>query len=205
MSLPLPFLPYPQPSTAQLYEALEQTNLRLDKAWSGVKEILKRELPALLTMYNEENNRTGDNALVCPDDFYTAGSDLQDRPLPAIVVGGESELGALGMGALFTSNINACVWVVTKANANGPDIDDASVLAHLCLGVVIGFLGGYFNAAGQNLWQSLQPNAVRSIPKNEKSLYGGFFVAMEVVQGPMQGAASLYRTPIVPTPVAPMP
>ncbi|RYF49449.1 MAG: hypothetical protein EOO38_07865 [Cytophagaceae bacterium] len=189
----LPSLPYPAPSTSDLYERLEASNIRLDKAWAGVKEVLAIHLPGMVDTYNTKNNRLGDDALVCPIDYYTGGESLQDREFPVIVVGGEMEFAPLGVNA-FLGTVNSCIWVLTRANTSRNDIHDSSTLAHLAWGVMLGFCGGYFNSVGQMLWGSLQPHAVRAIPKNEKSIYGGFFVALDIQQGPNDNAASLYAT-----------
>ncbi len=190
-----PTLPYPSPSPGYIFEHLEQTNIRLDKAWSGVKEILGAHLPGQVELYNSKNNRSGDKVLVCPTDYYTGGEDLLEQPLPAIVVGGEMEFNPFGMGA-YLGTVNTCIWVVTRANTSRKDIHDAATLAHLAWGVTLEFAGGYFNAIGQMLWGSLSSHAVRVIPKNDKSLYGGFFVALDIQQGPNPDAASLYAAPL---------
>ena len=191
---PYPTLPFPNRTDAEIYALLAQSGIRLDVLWAGLKEVLARHLPGQVQIFNAEFGLTGKNAVACPRDYYTAGADLQEKPLPAIVVGGENEFAPLGMQA-FYANTNACIWIVTKANPTADEISRASILAHLAWGAVRAYVGGYVNAGGQRLWTGLQPQGIRAIPKQEKSLYSGFFISIETLQAPDPQSASLWHKP----------
>ena len=100
----------PDPTPEELFDALEGSNIRLDKIWAGLKEVLARKMPAMVALYNEKNGREGTSALVAPHDYYTGGEDLKEKPLPAIVVGGELELSGAGPSAQFAES-STCIWV----------------------------------------------------------------------------------------------
>ncbi|RYX84229.1 hypothetical protein EON83_11070 [bacterium] len=181
----------PNPTAEELYDALEASNIRLDKIWSGLKEVLARKMPDMVALYNEKNGRTGSSALVAPNEYYTGGEDLKEKPLPAIVVGGELEFSAAGPSAQFADS-STCIWVVCAPKTTRAAVRDATILAHLAWAVVNGYQRGYRNEANQRLWTGLTPSGVRAIPKNEQSLYGGFYIALDVSQGPSPTSASMW-------------
>jgi hypothetical protein len=184
--------PVPSPTTAVLFDGLEASNIRLDKVWSGVKEVVARHLPEMVALYNQKNRLGGTAKLTTPAHFYTGGVDLQDKPLPAIVVGSEMEFGPLGPGAQL-GTASTCIWVVSKGKITHSAARDASLLAHFCYGIMLGYQWGYTNALGQHLWAGLSPSGVRSVPTTDKG-FGGFYLALDVVQGPAPGATSLYTS-----------
>lgn len=182
----------PDPTIEELYDALAASGIRLDKVWAGVKEILGAKLPGMVDLYNLKNARAGANELQKPDNYHTGGVDLPEKPLPCIVVGAESEFLPLGPGAQMSNN-TTCIWVVTAAKTSGAQVRDAALLADLARGVMLGYQRGYRNSIGQHLWTGLAPGSVRAIGKNEQSLYGGFYLSLDVVQGPHPQGHSLYE------------
>ncbi|HEY0076809.1 MAG TPA: hypothetical protein VGB77_22185 [Abditibacteriaceae bacterium] len=189
--MPVPVMP--DPSIDELWDGLNASNIRLDKVWAGVKEVLAAKMPGMITRYNTKNNRTGKNALPQIEEFHTGGVNLDnEKNFPCIVVGSESEFLPLGPGAQMSNN-TTCIWVVYRATLTDEQVRDSSLLAHLSLGVMLGYQIGYRNRSNQRLWTSLAPGAVRAIPKNEKSLYGGCYLNLDVIQSPDPDAANIYE------------
>ena len=184
--------PMPDPTIDELYDSLAASNIRLDKVWSGVKEVIAKKLPGMVELYNQKNQR-GAGGLRAPVNYYTGGVNLQEKMIPAVIVGSESEFNPLGPGAHLTTN-TTCVWVVTPAKTTQATTRDAALLAHLVHGVLLGYQGGYQNALGQRLWRSLTPGSIRAIAKSEQNLYGGFYLTLDVVQGPAPNSTSLYES-----------
>lgn len=184
--------PTPDPSIDELYEALSASGIRLDKVWSGVKEVIAAKLPGMISRYNIENNR-GAGGIKKPVGYYTGGVNLNEKMVPSIVVGSESEFNPLGPSQHTTTN-TTCVWVVTPAKTTQAIARDAAIMAHLVHGVLMGYQQGYQNAWGQRLWLGLSPGSVRAIAKSEQNLYGGFFITLDIVQGPSPTSTSLYKS-----------
>lgn len=184
----------PNPDINELWAGLTASNIRLDKVWAGVKEVLAAKMPGMVARYNTENSRTGSNALPKPTEYFTGGVNLDDKDklqLPVAVVGSESEFLPLGPAAQ-SSNNTTCIWMVYRATLTDDQVRDSCLLIHLAFGVMLGYQMGYQNSIGQRLWTCLSPGAVRVIPKSEKSLYGGWYLNLDVVQGPAPNVASLY-------------
>lgn len=186
--------PMPNPTIDELWSGLVSSNIRLDKVWAGVKEVLAAKMPGMVARYNSENNRTGRSALPTPSEYFTGGVNLDGNDkltMPVVVVGSESEFLPLGPGAQ-SSNNTTCIWIVYRATLTDEQVRDSCLLTHLSFGVMLGYQMGYQNDIGQRLWTSLAPGSVRAIPRSDKSLYGGWYLNLDIVQSPAPGATSLY-------------